>query len=72
MSWRVTLTCTRAEAAAVPDSDSLFAIVETPPVIVADILGIGSIEADPEQDEPGVKVLHLPFGGFLLFVEAPC
>jgi ribosomal protein L11 methyltransferase len=36
MSWRVTLHCTRAEAEAVPDSDALFAMLETPPVIVAD------------------------------------
>jgi ribosomal protein L11 methyltransferase len=36
MSWRVTLHCTRAEAEAVPDSDSLFQYSDSPPVIVAD------------------------------------
>jgi ribosomal protein L11 methyltransferase len=36
MSWRVTLCCTRAEAAALPDSEELFPFADSPPVIVAD------------------------------------
>ena len=44
MSWRVTLTCTRAEAEALPDSEDLFPFAETPPVIVAD-------EPDPAQPD---------------------
>ena len=36
MSWRVTLSCTRAEAEAVPDSDHLFQFSDSPPVLVAD------------------------------------
>ena len=36
MSWRVTLTCTRTEAEAVPDSDHLFQFSDSPPVLVAD------------------------------------
>jgi ribosomal protein L11 methyltransferase len=36
MSWRVTLHCTRAEAEALPESDDLFALSDSPPVIVAD------------------------------------
>jgi ribosomal protein L11 methyltransferase len=36
MSWRVTLSCTRAEAEALPDSEDLFPFAESPPVIVAD------------------------------------
>ena len=36
MSWRVTLTCNRAEAEALPDSEDLFPFAEAPPVIVAD------------------------------------
>jgi len=63
MSWRVTLHCTRAEAEAVPDSDALFAMLETPPVIVAD-------EPDPHapddwrihayfEDQPSTQELIL-------------
>jgi ribosomal protein L11 methyltransferase len=44
MSWRVTLTCTRAEAQALPDSEDLFPFAATPPVIVAD-------EPDPAQPD---------------------
>ena len=36
MSWRVTLSCTRAEAEALPESDDLFPFSDSPPVIVAD------------------------------------
>ena len=36
MSWRVTLHCTRAAAAAVPDSDHFFQFSDSPPVLVAD------------------------------------
>ena len=36
MSWRVTLSCTRAEAEALPDGDDLFPFADAPPVIVAD------------------------------------
>jgi ribosomal protein L11 methyltransferase len=36
MSWRVTLTCTRAEAEGLPESDDLFPFSDSPPVIVAD------------------------------------
>ena len=36
MSWRVTLSCTRAEAEALPDGDDLFPFSDAPPVIVAD------------------------------------
>ena len=36
MSWRVTLSCTRAEAEALPESTDLFPLADQPPVIVAD------------------------------------
>ena len=36
MSWRVTLSCTRAEAEALPTSEDLFPFSDAPPVIVAD------------------------------------
>jgi len=44
MSWRVTLTCTRAEAEALPDGEELFPFAAMPPVIVAD-------EPDPAQPD---------------------
>jgi ribosomal protein L11 methyltransferase len=44
MSWRVTLSCTRAEAEALPDSENLFPFAESPPVLVAD-------EPDPARPD---------------------
>ena len=44
MSWRVTLSCTRAEAEALPESDELFPFAESPPVLVAD-------EPDPARPD---------------------
>ncbi len=52
MSWRVTLSCTRAEAEAVPDSDALFAMHEQPPVLVAD---------EPDPARPDDWRLHAYF-----------
>ncbi|MEO6248305.1 MAG: 50S ribosomal protein L11 methyltransferase [Sphingomicrobium sp.] len=52
MSWRVTLPCTRAEAEAVPDSDALFALHESPPVLVAD---------EPDPARPDDWRLHAYF-----------
>ena len=36
MSYRVTVPCTRAQAEAIADSDSLFPAADDPPVLVAD------------------------------------
>src|SRR5690349_21241514 len=44
MSWRVTLRCTRAQAEALPESDDVFAFLDSPPVIVAD-------EPDPHSPD---------------------
>ena len=44
MSWRVSLTCTRAEAEALPDAADLFPDAEHPPVLVAD-------EPDPAKPD---------------------
>ena len=52
MSWRVTLPCHRAEAEAVPDSDALFAMSDTPPVIVAD---------EPDPARPDEWLIHAYF-----------
>ena len=52
MSWRVTLTCTRAEAEALPDSDHLFPFSDAPPVIVAD---------EPDHHAPDDWRIHAYF-----------
>lgn len=52
MSWRVTFPCTRAEAEAVPDSEALFAMHDSPPVLVAD---------EPDPTRPDEWLLHAYF-----------
>ena len=52
MSWRVSLDCTRAEAAALPDAGELFPDAESPPVIVAD---------EPNPAEPDKWRIHAYF-----------
>lgn len=53
MSWKVSLDCTRAEAQAVSeDGDTLFAMHDNPPVLVAD---------EPDPDQPDRWQLHAYF-----------
>jgi ribosomal protein L11 methyltransferase len=52
MSWRVTLTCTRAEGEAVGTMEDPFADVANPPVIVAD---------EPDEHRPDDWRLHAYF-----------
>jgi ribosomal protein L11 methyltransferase len=52
MSWRVTLACNRAEAEALPESDDLFPLAESPPVIVAD---------EPDPSKPDEWLIHAYF-----------
>ena len=52
MSWRVTLSCTRAEAEAVPELDALLGDHPDPPVLVAD---------EPDPDRPDDWLIHAYF-----------
>jgi ribosomal protein L11 methyltransferase len=52
MSWRVTLACNRAEAEALPESEELFPLIESPPVIVAD---------EPDPAKPDAWLIHAYF-----------
>ncbi|MEO5972443.1 MAG: 50S ribosomal protein L11 methyltransferase [Sphingomicrobium sp.] len=52
MSWRVTLSCTRAQAEALPEADELFADAADPPVLVAD---------EPDPARPDEWLLHAYF-----------
>jgi ribosomal protein L11 methyltransferase len=52
VSWRITLTCTRAQAEAVPDGGDLFPNSGTSPVLVAD---------EPDPDKPDEWLLHAYF-----------
>lgn len=52
MSWRVTLSCNRAEAEALPESGDLFPFSDSPPVIVAD---------EPDPARPDDWRLHAYF-----------
>ena len=52
MSWRVTLACNRAEAEALPESEELFPLAESPPVIVAD---------EPDPAKPDEWLIHAYF-----------
>ena len=51
MSWRVTVSCTRAQAEAVPEPGDIF-LDGPPPVIVAD---------EPDESKPDQWLLHAYF-----------
>ncbi len=52
MTWRVTLSCSRASAEALPDAEDLFAFADSPPVLVAD---------EPDPARPDEWLLHAYF-----------
>ena len=52
MSFRVTVTCSRAQAEAVPNADELFAESQCPPVLVAD---------EPDPGRPDDWLVHAYF-----------
>ena len=52
MSWRVTISCNRAQAEAVPDLDHAFAASPSPPVLVAD---------EPDPAKPDDWLIHAYF-----------
>jgi len=52
MSWRITVTCNRAQGEAVGDAADLFAHADNPPVLVAD---------EPDPDRPHDWLIHAYF-----------
>ena len=52
MSYRVTISCTRAQAEAIPDTGDLFSDTDAPPVLVAD---------EPDASSPDDWLIHAYF-----------
>ncbi len=52
MSWRATVSCSRAQGEAITDADGLFPESDNPPVLVAD---------EPDESKPDQWVIHAYF-----------
>lgn len=52
MSWRATVSCSRAQGEAITDADGLFPASDNPPVLVAD---------EPDEAKPDQWVIHAYF-----------